>query len=160
MTKGNELDHWLFMQHDFVLNSFKFIMTHFDQIIMMTIIIFLFISWTIMFEWKVPEGEKVLIKKKIIINKNGFVEGMENFIKSPHIPKSHLQKKNKDCGEDVLCKNEEMCHYITNVLECDKKPECNKINRGKGFECVGGSKEGPTYHQVDEWWYLGKKNKN
>lgn len=56
MTKGGkEMDEILTGYSDFIMGSLDFMKKNLDKILMMTLIIFLLMAWTIVFEWKVPK---------------------------------------------------------------------------------------------------------
>ena len=61
MALGNEIDNAIKMQEDMIGDSFKFIIKNIDQILMVIIIFFLTIAWTIIFEWEFPKKKKVIL---------------------------------------------------------------------------------------------------
>jgi hypothetical protein len=97
MALGNEIDNAIKMQEDMVMDSFKFIWVNIDQILMMIIIFFLMIAWTIIFEWEFPKENKILFKKTIMLNKLKTKENMLSDMNEEH-------KRSITCGGDKLCK--------------------------------------------------------
>tara|TARA_Y100000816_G_C25996318_1_gene520470 strand:+ start:462 stop:779 length:318 start_codon:yes stop_codon:yes gene_type:complete len=98
MALGNEIDNAIKMQEDMVVDSFKFIIKNIDQILMIIIIFFLVIAWTIIFEWEFPKEKKVIFKKNIMV---GNVKTRENMLHS--INEDHV--KSITCGGNKLCKS-------------------------------------------------------
>tara|TARA_X000000368_G_C22781624_1_gene601819 strand:+ start:170 stop:487 length:318 start_codon:yes stop_codon:yes gene_type:complete len=97
MALGNEIDNAVKMQEDIIVNSFKFIIKNIDQILMIIIIFFLAIAWTIIFEWEFPKEKKVIFKKNIVLGKVKTMENMLNEINENHV-------KSITCGGSRLCK--------------------------------------------------------
>tara|TARA_A100001011_G_C14097599_1_gene751332 strand:+ start:358 stop:741 length:384 start_codon:yes stop_codon:yes gene_type:complete len=79
--RGNAIDKTIEMNYDFLMNSLDFLFKNLDQIIMMTIIIFLVMAWTWAFEWKMPKKKDIILQKNIGIEvtewtgkeKNGYM---------------------------------------------------------------------------------------
>tara|TARA_B110000967_G_C18823669_1_gene530147 strand:- start:548 stop:1030 length:483 start_codon:yes stop_codon:yes gene_type:complete len=148
---GKEMDKSITMTSDFILDSFGFIGKNLDKILMVTIIVFLAMAWTIVFEWKIPE------KKNIIFQKTIKIEAMKT---KDQLLSEKLQKDKSelglDCGTDELCKKNQYCLSIIDNMKCSLEKDCCQIKKEGTITCVGGSKEGPTYNDnMDEWWYLG-----
>jgi len=98
MALGNEIDNAVKMQEDMVVNSFKFIIKNIDQILMVIIIFFLAIAWTIIFEWEFPKEKKVIFKKNIVLGGVKTRENMLNDMNENHV-------KSITCGGNKLCKS-------------------------------------------------------
>jgi len=142
---ANEMEKYLFMYNDFVLDSFDFIKKNLDKILMVTIIMFLVMAWTIIFEWEIPKEKNVIFKKTF---------SLEGFKTKDDMLLDELEK---DCGKDNLCNNNNDC-LMKKSYDCSLDKKCCLIKIKDGSKCVGGEKDGPTYTQnVDEWWYLGNK---
>ena len=162
VARGQEMDKYLTMYSDFLSNSIEFVIKNIDKVLMMTIICFLMMAWTIIFEWEFPKDKNVILKKTIEIdsklikvdkNNNEIGEVKENFI-----PRDDVLM---DCGNDQICKNNQTCNNISDSYECSLADNCCLIKEKGNNKCVGGGKDGPTYNinKVDEWWYLGKNFK-
>ncbi len=145
---ANEMENYLFMYNDFILESLKFIQKNIDKILMVTVIMFLVMAWTIIFEWEMPKKKNVVFKKTI---------SLEGFKTKDQLLTEELIK---DC-DDELCKNHNNC-LGKESYDCSLDKKCCNLNKENHTLCVGGGKEGPTYdNNLDEWWYLGNKfNKN
>jgi hypothetical protein len=157
VAKGQELDKYLTMYSDFFSNSIDFMVKNIDKVLMMTIICFLLMSWTIIFEWEFPKNKNVILKKTFQLgNKVINVDKNAGKIKETFIPRDEVLM---DCGNDQICKNNQKCNNILDSYECSLADNCCLIKENADNKCVGGSKDGPTYNinKVDEWWYLGKK---
>ena len=63
--RGNAIDKTIEMNYDFLMNSLDFLFKNLDQIIMMTIVIFLVMAWTWAFEWKMPKKKDIILQKNI-----------------------------------------------------------------------------------------------
>ena len=57
-AKGVEMDKYLTMYSDFLSNTMEFMITNIDKVLLSTIIIFLIMAWTVIFEWEFPEDDK------------------------------------------------------------------------------------------------------
>tara|TARA_B100001142_G_C14173581_1_gene593254 strand:+ start:278 stop:598 length:321 start_codon:yes stop_codon:yes gene_type:complete len=97
MALGNEIDNAIKMQEDMIGDSFKFIIKNIDQILMVIIIFFLTITWTIIFEWEFPKEKKVIFKKNISLANVKTRENMLHSINEDHV-------KSITCGGNKLCK--------------------------------------------------------
>ena len=93
---ANEMENYLFMYNDFILESLKFIQKNIDKILMVTVIMFLVMAWTIIFEWEMPKEKNVVFKKTI---------SLEGFKTKDQLLTEELIK---DC-DDELCKNHNNC---------------------------------------------------
>ena len=182
VLRGNSIDRTITMNRDFLLDSLNFIKTNFDSIILMTIIIFLMIGWTWVFDWKMPKKKNVLLKKNIAIEVSEWVhkgetghlvdkygnkldkmgrrigsvfEGLQN------INEKLEKERTMDCGDDLLCKQNKEC---LETIDCKSNKSCCEVKTIENeLKCIAGNKKGPLYHadNFDEWWYLGnhyKKN--
>ena len=175
--KGNTIDKTIEMNADFLNESIDYFLKNFDQILMMTVIIFLVMSWTWIFEWKFPKKRNLLLRKNIGIevtewtekgSKGGYLVDeygrkldslgnlLENFKSKDEMLNDELTK---DCGNDKLCQDHNLCSKTTET--CNTSLNCCQIKNKNGLKCVGGNKNGPTYDikEVDEWWYLGNNYK-
>tara|TARA_Y100001970_G_scaffold27641_1_gene33769 strand:- start:8463 stop:8846 length:384 start_codon:yes stop_codon:yes gene_type:complete len=63
--RGNAIDKTIEMNYDFLWSTIDFLMKNLDQVIMMTIIIFLVMAWTWAFEWKMPKKKNIILQKNI-----------------------------------------------------------------------------------------------
>ena len=155
---GNQIDN-LFKGSDFISESFDFILKNFDKILMITIIFFLILSWTTIFEWEFPKKKNIILKKKIIFKEGGVKT--ENFESKEKVLNKELDK---DCGDDKICQQNKKCLKSNDSFECSSLKNCCFIKENGKKKCVVGNKNGPVYDNssVDEWWYLGnyynKKN--
>lgn len=169
-AKGVEMDKYLTMYSDFLSNTMEFMITNIDKVLLSTIIIFLIMAWTIIFEWEFPEDDKRVVWKKTlsihnyIMKKTKNNEVVENVKENmQNIDKLLEEEVKLDCGDDKLCQQNQDCLMKNDNYECSVLKNCCLIDNGKKKRCVGGNKEGPTYNinKIDEWWYLGnhyKKN--
>lgn len=162
VSKGQQMDKYLTMYSDFFVNTVDFMVKNIDKVLMMVIICFLLMAWTIIFEWEFPKKDNVILKKTIEIdskvirvdkNNNEIGEVKENFV-----PRDKVLT---DCGNDALCQEDQDCSNMTKNLDCSLASTCCLIKENGKKKCVGGNKDGPTYNinKVDEWWYLGKNFK-
>jgi hypothetical protein len=72
--RGNAIDKTIEMNYDFLMNSLDFLFNNFDQIILMTIIIFLIMAWTWAFEWKMPKKKNIILQKNIGIEVTEWID--------------------------------------------------------------------------------------
>ena len=66
--RGNAMDKSIEMNYYFLWDTIDFLIKNLDQVLMMTIIIFLVMAWTWAFEWKCLR-KKILFYKKISVLK-------------------------------------------------------------------------------------------
>ena len=86
MGLGNEADKIFEGPKDFILDSFEFIKKNLDKIIMVTIIFFLILMWTTIFEWDFPEKKNIIFKKNISFDKTDVkIEGFGKNIDQTNI---------------------------------------------------------------------------
>tara|TARA_B100000902_G_C27138987_1_gene827591 strand:+ start:153 stop:641 length:489 start_codon:yes stop_codon:yes gene_type:complete len=158
MGVGNEADKIFEGPKDFVLDSFDFIKKNLDKVLMVTIIFFLILTWTTLFEWDFPEKKNIILKKKITFDKtNVNIEGFGKKVYSRDEILNNL--KNTKCGSGELCKKHKDCLNKNPNIECWNEKDCCSVNIIDSNFCVGGSASGPTFRNrgpFNEWWYLGK----
>ena len=156
---GQSIDNLMNAPTDFFIDSFNFIKGNIDQVLMITIIFFLILTWTTIYKWEFPKKENVILRKKIKFENNDVdVEGFDNTIKTrDEVMEEQLKL---DCTGDPSCNQHKLCLKEDTFDKCSNNELCNYV-KFKGVDmCVGGNSDGPTYNKdtIDEWWYLGNKN--
>ena len=158
---------------DFIYSSFKFIEENIIEILLVSIICFLIVSYLILNNVTFP-SDKATVKKVVIMEtmdnpdntsikkleaqkqfnedlKKGFCKkSVENL--SPKELEEEMKKENSKCkslGEKSVCTNALCCVWAT-------------TKKGKGI-CLGGDKSGPTKNppnmKIDQYYYLDKNYK-
>ena len=158
---------------DFIYSSFKFIEENIVEILLVSIICFLIVSYLVLNNVTFP-SDKATVKKVVIMEtmdnpdntsikkleaqkqfnedlKKGFCKkSVENL--SPKELEEEMKKENSKCkslGEKSVCTNALCCVWAT-------------TKKGKGI-CLGGDKSGPTKNppnmKIDQYYYLDKNYK-
>ena len=158
---------------DFISSSLKFIEENLIEILLVSIICFLIVSYLVLNNVSFP-SDKATLKKVVIMEtmdnqnndaikkfeakkqfnedlKKGFCKkSVENL--SPKALEEEMNTENEKCkslGGKSVCTNALCCVWAT-------------TKKGKGI-CLGGDKSGPTKNppdmQIDEYYYLDKKYK-
>jgi len=158
---------------DFISSSLKFIEENLIEILLVSIICFLIVSYLVLNDVTFP-SDKATLKKVVIMEtmdnqnndaikkfeakkqfnedlKKGFCKkSVENL--SPKELEEEMKKENSKCkslGEKSVCTNALCCVWAT-------------AKKGKGI-CLGGDKSGPTKNppdmKIDQYYYLDKKYK-
>ena len=158
---------------DFISSSLKFIEENLIEILLVSIICFLIVSYLVLNDVTFP-SDKATLKKVVIMEtmdnqnndaikkfeakkqfnedlKKGFCKkSVENL--SPKELEEEMKKENSKCkslGEKSVCTNALCCVWAT-------------TKKGKGI-CLGGDKSGPTKNppnmKIDQYYYLDKNYK-
>jgi hypothetical protein len=177
MGIGNEADKLLEGPKDFMVDSFEFIKKNLDRILMITIIFFLVLSWTTIFEWEFPNKKNVILKKNIRFKDNNVkMEGfnlknkIESSKKTMYVNDKKIKTRDeilneiylKECDPDNKeCETNNRCLELNPGTQCWNDPDCCviKSTEHKYPFCVKGDKNnGPYYNSknsVKKWQYLG-----
>ena len=183
MGIGNEVDKLIEGPKDFMIDSFEFIKKNIDKILMITIIFFLVLSWTTIFEWEFHNKKNIILKKNIRFKDNNVkFEGFDlaskerNSKKTMRIFNKNVKTRNeilneiylKDCDPDNKeCETNNKCLDLDPGTQCWNDKDCCLIRSSEHNYpfCVKGDKlNGPFYKStkdpVKEWWYLGNNYKS
>jgi len=158
---------------DFIYSSLRFIEGNFVQILLVSVICFLIVSYLVLNNVTFPT-DKAQVRKVVIMEtmdnqnnasikkfeakkqfnedlKKGFCKKSVENLSSTEIEKE-MNRENLKCkslGEKSVCTNALCCVWAA-------------TKKGKGI-CLGGDKSGPTKNppdmQIDEYYYLDKKYK-
>ena len=162
---------------DFIYSSLKFIQENFVQILLVSIICFLIVSYLVLNNVTFPKDKELQVKRVVVMEtmdnyntsntsaikkfeakkqfnedlKKGFCKKADESL-SPKELEAEMNRENLKCkslGEKSVCTNALCCVWAT-------------AKKGKGL-CLGGDKTGPTKDppnmQIDEYYYLDKKYK-
>ena len=160
-------------RNDFIYGSFVFIEENIIEIILVSVIFFLLVSYLVLNNVTFPSDkakvEKVVVMETMENKNNNAITNFENkqkfkedlkkgFCKksvenlSPKEIEEEMTRENAKCkslGDKSVCTNALCCVWAT-------------TKKGKGI-CLGGDKSGPTKNppnmQIDEYYYLDKKFK-
>lgn len=158
-------------RNDFIYGSFVFIEENIIEIILVSVIFFLLVSYLVLNNVTFPSDkakvEKVVVMETMENKNNNAITNFENkqkfkedlkkgFCKksvenlSPKEIEEEMTRENAKCkslGDKSVCTNALCCVWAT-------------TKKGKGI-CLGGDKSGPTKNppnmQIDEYYYLDKK---
>ena len=159
---------------DFIYSSLKFIEENFIEILLVSIIFFLIVSYVVLNNVTFP-SDNAKVQKVVVM------ETLENINDDSALKKVQSQQQFKEDLKKGFCKKsvenltpkqieEEMNRENSKCKSLGEKSVCTNAlccvwattKKGKGI-CLGGDKSGPTKNppnmQIDEYYYLDKKFK-
>ena len=160
-------------RNDFIYGSFVFIEENIIEIILVSVIFFLLVSYLVLNNVTFPSDkakvEKVVVMETMENKNNNAITNFENKQKFKEDLKKGFCKKSvenlspKEIEEEMSRENAK-CKSLGNKSVCTNALCCvwATTKKGKGI-CLGGDKSGPTKNppnmQIDEYYYLDKKFK-
>jgi hypothetical protein len=160
-------------RNDFIYDSFVFIEENIIEIILVSVIFFLLVSYLVLNNVTFPSDkakvEKVIVMETMENKNNNAIINFENKQKFKEDLKKGFCKKSvenlspKEIEEEMSIENAK-CKSLGDKSVCTNALCCvwATTKKGKGI-CLGGDKSGPTKNppnmQIDEYYYLDKKFK-